>query len=74
MGYVGYGRATEVTALTLDGRRPDGQEDLGILLQLNCSQEARVIADHFARTTASGSTAWRVVNAVCDSGPVPEEF
>ena len=53
-----------------------GQEDLGLPLQSNCSQEVKVIADHFARTTSvlRDSTVLSVVNAVCDSGPVLEEF
>ena len=51
-------------------------EDLGLPLRFNCSQEAKVIADHFARTTSvlRDSTVLSVVNAVCDSGPVLGEF
>ena len=66
------GRVTDITVQTLDGRLPDRQEDLGIFLQCNCSQGAKVFADHIARTTPvlRDSTVSRVVNAVCDSGPV----
>ena len=53
----------------LDGRLPDSKEDLGLPLQLNCSQEAKMNADHFARIT-SVSTVLSVVNAVCNSEPV----
>ena len=53
-----------------------GQEDLGLPLQCNCSQEVKVIADHFARITSvlRDSTVSSVVNAVCDSGPVLGAF
>ena len=79
VGDVGYGRATDVTVQTLDGRLPDSQEDredLGLPLQLHCSQEAKVIADHFARITSlrRDSTVLSVVNTVCDSGPFLGEF
>ena len=61
---------------TLDGHLPDSQEDLGLPLQFNCSQEAKVIADHFARITSMlrDSTVLSVVNAVCNSEPVLGEF
>ena len=52
VGYVGYGRATDVKVQTEDARLPDSEEDLALPLQCNCSQEAKVIADHFARTTS----------------------
>ena len=70
--YIGYRRAKDITVQSLDGRLPDRQEDLGLFLQCNCSQGAKVIADHFARTTSvpRDSTVLGVVNAVCDSGPV----
>ena len=65
----------------LDARRASAgqsgrQEDLGLPLQFNCSREAKVIADYFARTTSvlRDSTAESVVNAVCDSGPMLGEF
>ena len=76
VGYVGYGLAADVTFQTLDGRLSDSQEDLGLSLRFNCSQEAKVVRDHFARTTSMlrDSTVLGVVNAVCDSGPVLEEF
>ena len=76
MGYVGYGRATDVTFQRLDGRLPDSPEDRELPLQFNCSQEVKVIADYFARTTSvlRDSTVMSVVNAVCDSGPVLGEF
>jgi len=49
-----------------------GQEDVFS----KCSQEAKVIADHFARTTSvlRNSTVLSVFNAVCDSGPMAGEF
>ena len=61
VGYVGYGRATDVTFQTLDGRLPDSQEDLRLPLQFNFSEEAKVIADHFVRTASvlRDSTAYR---------------
>ena len=76
VSYVGYVRETDVTFQTLDARLPDSQEDLGLPLQCSCSQEAKVIADHFARTRSvlRDSTVLSVVNALCDSGPVLGEF
>ena len=52
-----------------------GQDDLGLPLQFNCSQEAKVITDRFTRTSVLwGSTVLSVVHAVCASGPVLGEF
>ena len=44
-----------------------GQEDLGLPLQCNCSQEVKVIADHFARTTSvlRDSTVLSVSSTPC---------
>ena len=72
----GLRRATDVTAKLASAGQSGGQEDLGLPLQLNCSQEAKVIADHFARITSMlrDSTVLGVDNAVCDSGPVLGEF
>ena len=48
---AGNGRHfSDVTFQTLDARLPDSQEDRGLPLQCNCSQEGKVIAGHFART------------------------
>ena len=72
----GLRRATDVTAKLASAGQSGGQEDLGLPLQLNCSQEAKVIADHFARITSMlrDSTVLSVVNAVCNSEPVLGEF
>ena len=53
-------------------RASAGQEDVFS----KCSQEAKVIADLFARTTSvlRNSIVLSVVNAVCDSGPMTGEF
>ena len=53
----------------LDGRQPDSQEDRrtqDFPLQFHCSEAAKVVADHFARTT--------VRTALCDSGRALGEF
>ena len=41
----GLRRATDVTAKLASAGQSGGQEDLGLPLQLNCSQEAKVVAE-----------------------------